>query len=182
MARKTKQDWLEAGLTVLGEGGAAELTIDRVARFLGVTKGSFYHHFENYQDYKEHLLTFWEEESTLGVIAFSEVAVTVPALLERFLANLDGLSPHPEIAIRAWALQDEGVRACVERIDGLRFAQAQRWFRAVAADEEQAFLMARLFHTILVGSYTVLPPILGEPLKQMIWELMWLFGRDREEP
>lgn len=181
MARMTKQDWLEAGLAVLGESGAAALTVDRLARHLGVTKGSFYHHFENYQDYKEHLLAFWEQESALNVIEFSKVAETPSALLGRLLTSLDELLPYTEIAIRAWALQDEVVHAYVERIDVSRIAQAQRWFRAVAADDEQALLMARLLHTTLVGSYTVLPPILGEPLKEMVWELMWLYGVDREE-
>jgi AcrR family transcriptional regulator len=181
MARMTKQDWLEAGLVVLGAGGAAALTIDRLASRLGVTKGSFYHHFENYQEYKEHLLAFWEQGSALNVIEFPQVAETPSALVGRLLASLDELSPYPEIAIRAWALQDEVVRAYVERIDVSRIAQAQRWFRAVAADDEQALLMARLLHITLVGSYTVLPPILGEPLKDMVWELMWLYGIDREE-
>jgi AcrR family transcriptional regulator len=181
MARMTKQNWLEAGLAVLGAGGAAALTVDRLASHLGVTKGSFYHHFENYQDYEEHLLAFWEQESALNVIEFPNVAETPSALVGRLLAGLDERSPYPEIAIRAWALQDEMVCAYVERVDTSRIAQAQRWFQAVAANDEQALLMARLLHTTLVGSYTVLPPILGEPLKEIVWELMWLFGVDSEE-
>ena len=64
MVRKTKQDWLVAGLTLLGSTGSPDLTIDQLTDYLGVTKGSFYHHFKNYQDYVEQMLTFWGEHYT----------------------------------------------------------------------------------------------------------------------
>jgi AcrR family transcriptional regulator len=181
MARKTKQDWLEAGFTILGESGISGLTIEQLTKRLNVTKGSFYHHFQNYQDYKDHLLAFWEKENTLNVIDRTEVGETMSDRLDHFLMSLEELSPHPEIAIRAWALQDKEVRLHVERIDRFRITQAQHWFEALAADDEQALVMARLFHTILVGSYTVLPPILGKPLKQLIREFMRLCEASRKE-
>src|SRR2546429_9216695 len=72
MATTTKRKWLEEGLTLLAESGAGALTIEMLTSRLGVTKGSFYHHFQHFQDYKEHLLTFYEEERTLQGIESAE--------------------------------------------------------------------------------------------------------------
>jgi AcrR family transcriptional regulator len=170
----TKQDWIEAGFSILGESGALDLTIDRLTKRLGVTKGSFYHHFKNFRTYTEHLLAFWERKNTLDVIESTEKADISSTRFERFLESLDTLSPYPEIAIRAWALQDKDVRTYVEHIDKFRIAQAQHWFEGLAANPKQAKIFARLFHTILVGSYTVLPPVLGAPLKQQVREFIRL--------
>jgi len=72
MATTTKRKWLEEGLTLLAKSGAGALTIEMLTSRLGVTKGSFYHHFQHFQDYKEHLLSFYEDERTLQVIESAE--------------------------------------------------------------------------------------------------------------
>ena len=41
----TREGWIAAGIALLREGGEDELTIDRLAKRLRRTKGSFYHHF-----------------------------------------------------------------------------------------------------------------------------------------
>jgi AcrR family transcriptional regulator len=49
-ARKSRlapEDWADAALDALLEGGLGAVTVERLARELGVTKGSFYWHFED---------------------------------------------------------------------------------------------------------------------------------------
>ena len=70
--RITKKSWLKEGLDVLANLGAEKLTIDTLCIQLGVTKGSFYHHFKNRQNFIESLLAYWEEVNTLAVIKLSE--------------------------------------------------------------------------------------------------------------
>ncbi len=48
MTTTTKRKWLEEGLSLLAESGA--LTIEKLTSRLGVTKGSFYHYFQHFQD------------------------------------------------------------------------------------------------------------------------------------
>ncbi|MBB6732148.1 TetR/AcrR family transcriptional regulator [Cohnella zeiphila] len=62
-----KRKWLEEGFSLWGERGAGFLTIDTLTSRLGVTKGSFYHHFQNWQNYKENLLSSYENERTLKI-------------------------------------------------------------------------------------------------------------------
>ncbi len=118
MAHISHQDWLVVGLRMLSQEGAAGLTIDALTRQQQVTKGSFYHHFHNYADFKTALLEYWEQEYTRRIVAFSEgehpadfSSADPDQIFPRFLAILAKESPAVEIAMRAWALEDETVRA-----------------------------------------------------------------------
>ncbi len=53
----SKQAWLDEVLRTLADEGAPALRIDRLAGGLGLSKGSFYHHFDGMAGYKDALLT-----------------------------------------------------------------------------------------------------------------------------
>jgi AcrR family transcriptional regulator len=166
MALLTRRRWLEAGLTLLEEAGAEALTIESLTSRLGVTKGSFYHHFTNYQDFKERLLGFWEEEGTLRIIQWAEQEASPPDKLARVLQA----SLHPsrlDVALRAWALQDETVRAHQQRIDQQRLAYLEELTRASTDDRLYARQLARAFYCLYVGSQHIIPPIQSEDLSAL---------------
>ena len=48
--RLSKHDWIVAALQEVGNGGVAQVRIEVLARVLGVTKGSFYHHLDAKDD------------------------------------------------------------------------------------------------------------------------------------
>jgi len=161
MAQLSRRRWLEEGLALLEEAGAEALTIESLTSRLGVTKGSFYHHFTNYQDFKQRLLSFWEEEGTLRIIHWAEQEASPPEKLARVLRA----SLHPsrlDVALRAWALQDEQVRVHQQRIDQQRLAYLEAVVFAIRADHLLAKLLARLLYSIYVGSQHIIPSIEGE--------------------
>jgi AcrR family transcriptional regulator len=45
-------DWIQAGYALLAEEGIQALKIDRLCDRLGVTKGSFYWHFDGIPSYR----------------------------------------------------------------------------------------------------------------------------------
>lgn len=53
--RLTKEKWLEAALSLLEERGPTQLNIDSLTSSLGVTTGSFYHHFKSHSKFLEEL-------------------------------------------------------------------------------------------------------------------------------
>jgi AcrR family transcriptional regulator len=166
MALLTRRRWLEEGLVLLEEAGAEALTIESLTSRLGVTKGSFYHHFTNYQDFKERLLEFWEEEGTLRIIQWAEQEASPPEKLARVMQA----SLHPsrlDVALRAWALQDERVRVHQQRIDQLRLAYLEEVAYAQTADRLSARQLARAFYSLYVGSQHLIPPIQGEDLRAL---------------
>ena len=69
-----KRDWLDAGLVLLAEQGAPSVTIERLAERLGLSKGSFYHHFKGMGGYRTALLEHFEAERTTRFMEQAEAA------------------------------------------------------------------------------------------------------------
>ncbi|MCH0567034.1 MULTISPECIES: TetR/AcrR family transcriptional regulator [unclassified Streptomyces] len=65
----SKDDWTMAALRALARGGVAAVAVDVLARELGVTRGSFYWHFENREALLVAALETWERHGTAEVIA-----------------------------------------------------------------------------------------------------------------
>ena len=55
----SKAEWLELGLQALSENGVAALTIEGLAKSLGINKAGFYWHFKNRDDLLRQLLNYW---------------------------------------------------------------------------------------------------------------------------
>ncbi len=175
MRPTTKRRWLEEGFAILEEVGAEALTIETLTNRLGVTKGSFYHHFTNYQDFKESLLIFFAEERTLQIIRVAEKATSAQEKMDRVLQAT--LKPSRlEVAIRAWALQDSLIRNHQQRIDQQRLAYLEELAYAQIGDRRQATQMARLFYSIYVGSQHIIPPIQGADLASLYLQAQQLFN------
>lgn len=179
MPRKSKRDWLEAGLVALAENGVIALTIDALTKTLGVTKGSFYHHFKNQQDYKEQVLAFWEEEITDKPIQAAEGANTVGEVLDRIVETVGAFPVNPEPAIRAWAQTDETAMAFVQRVDERRVAYVQNAFLEHTDDDEaRAKLISQLLYMIMTGADYIAPPLTPKERWQLYQEFKRIYGVD----
>ena len=180
MALITRRRWLQEGLALLEEAGAEALTIESLTSRLDVTKGSFYHHFTNYQDFQESLLVFWEEEGTLRIVQLAEKEASPPEKLARVLRA----SLHPsrlDVALRAWALQDEQVRVHQQRIDQQRLEYLEALVFATRADHLYAQQLARVLYSLYVGSQHIIPPIEGEDLSALYQLVQQWFTKESQE-
>jgi AcrR family transcriptional regulator len=181
MTHLFRTDWLAAGFEVLVNEGAVALTIDTLTRKLKVTKGSFYHHFRNVEDYKNALLESWEQQYTTGVIVMSETTGDPAQIFNRFLAVLASEIPNIEIRLRSWAFQDEQVRRYVHRVDEARVAQARVWFEKLGHDSTHAERLARMLYALLIGCYSIFPPIEGEILQKTITQFLQIAATYQEK-
>lgn len=181
MTHLFRNDWLAAGFDVLVSEGAVALTLDTLTRKLNVTKGSFYHHFRNVEDYKNALLKSWEQQYTTRVIDMSEITGDPAQVFNRFLAVLASELPTIEICLRSWAFQDEQVRAYVQRVDEARVAQAQVWFEKLGHDSTQADRLAKMLYALLIGCYSIFPPIDGEILQKTITQFLQIAATFKEK-
>ena len=153
-------EWLDAGLGLLAAEGAPAVTIERLTGVLGVTKGSYYHHFKGASGYKAALLEYFELRYTTRLIdAVEQTADAKDKLLHLLrLVMTDADSAGLEIAVRAWALQDAEVRAAQERVDKARTAYLKKLCRGLDTDVDPD-RFAQLLYLILIGAEQVVPPI-----------------------
>lgn len=174
MARKTQKDWLEETLALLPEIGASKLTIEVLTTRLGVTKGSFYHHFKDFHDFKLQLLAYIETEGTLNIISQAQSGKT-PMEQLRLLAEAIGHSRDLEVEIRGWAFQDEEVRAFHEQIDQRRITFLVGVYETLGYDTEKATVIARLLYATYIGTQYMLPPLPSMDVYQLYWEIQRLY-------
>ena len=177
--RKSRQDWLEVGLETLGAARVPGLTIERMTGELGVTKGSFYHHFRNVQDFQEQLIVHWSDQYLRTASQLPQDPGALLALLDAIMQEAFGPVTEPELAIRIWAHQDDTVRAHVEIVDAARREFVLNVCRAVTKDERQSMLMADMLFAISIGSITALPRIPAERVLDLYREFKRLYGLER---
>ncbi|TDD30745.1 TetR/AcrR family transcriptional regulator [Kribbella turkmenica] len=166
----TRREWLEAGLELLAAEGAPAVTIERLTGKLGVTKGSYYHHFTGTAGFRTALLEYFEAQFTMRLIDSverepgTEPWARLQHLLKLVLSDPD--SARLEIAVRAWALQDAEARAAQERVDRTRTDYLRELCRGLKADVD-ADRLAQLLYLILIGSEQVLPPVPTSELREI---------------
>jgi AcrR family transcriptional regulator len=127
-----REAWVRAAMEVLAKEGQAKLRVDTLAGQLGVTKGSFYHHFKNRDDFVQRLLAYWSSAFTDNVIAEGgtlegspeERLLQVMRMIER-----EGLERY-DIAFRSWAAQEPSVAEGVRKVDQARY----RFIRSLFAE------------------------------------------------
>ncbi|RRS02199.1 TetR/AcrR family transcriptional regulator [Glycomyces terrestris] len=162
MPTASKERWLDEGLTLLAESGVKAVTIDALSERLGLSKGSFYHHFKGMAGYHAALLDHFEQRETQAFIDLVESlpvhdgAVKLRALIDASVA--DEVSVAVEPRMRIWASHDEAARSCIARVDAKRLDYLRRQCRAIA-DTDRADETARLIYLVGVGSMHLVPPI-----------------------
>lgn len=118
--RLTREDWLETGLQLLSDSGEQALTLERLCKAASRTKGSFYHHFKNHDDFINALLEYWQSKYTEQIIIAAERlkdSITQRRELDRLVANVDD---RLERIIRNWSGVDERVRQTIRQVDERR--------------------------------------------------------------
>ncbi|WP_232666802.1 TetR/AcrR family transcriptional regulator [Pseudonocardia sp. TRM90224] len=171
----TKGDWLDCGLGILAEQGAQALRLDRLLATIGLTKGSFYHHFDGMPDYRAELAAYFEERYTTRYIDVATERFEDPAGQLRTLRSLvaaeKGAEAELEVAFRAWAQQDAVVRTVQERIDERRVRFLEELFARHDLPSGRARVLAQAVYLTLVGGGHVVPRAPIEEIER-IWDLL----------
>jgi AcrR family transcriptional regulator len=116
----TKRDWLAHSLKELAQNGHEQLTANKLASKLGVSRGSFYWHFKDVLEFEASLMEHWAETLTDGVIKDLEpLASPILRLSTLMKRSMDG-NMKLERAVRSWAVSDKFVAEAVKSIDARR--------------------------------------------------------------
>lgn len=128
MSRKEPADWTRAALEAIEEGGLAAVAVEPLARRLGVTKGSFYHHFADRRALVVATLAAWEERYVVDQSArFDAVEDPRERLHELLLLAIVELEPSVIVQLLA-ARDDPDVAATLASAARRRVALLERAF------------------------------------------------------
>ncbi len=149
-----RRDWLEAGQALLIEGGVDAVKLQALTRRLGVSTGSFYHHFPSFDGYLTALAELYgAEQARLPIDEARERVGDEPAALLREATHIfgDRSMRQLNIAMRAWAQNDARALAAIRRYDEILMAELDAVFLALGFDE----LAAKARTLVMMGLATV---------------------------
>lgn len=175
MARKTKYDWMMGTMEVLIVHGVDGMTLDALTKHLGVTKGSFYHHFADMPTFRKEMLAMCLYESTTHVIERTEVGATPYQKLMVLTELASGIDPL-EVAIRAWALRDPDAQATLIEIDARRMEYVAKLYRDLGLDDDSAARGSRFYYSAFVGGLHLMPSLTTPQMLEMFAALRQLAG------
>lgn len=153
--RFDKNSWLVLGLEHLSHQSSEQITIDELCKSAGKTKGSFYFHFKNIDEYLEGLAQYWFKEFTEKIIQKPMQKPQRLDLLNQLAARLD---LDLEVGIRNLALKNENVQKTVHKADQSRI----QWLSALYKnsgyyDEEQSTALAAIEIATFTGFKLINP-------------------------
>lgn len=151
--RLSAEDWLEVGYTVLAEEGVRALKVERLCQQAGVTRGSFYWHFEDIDHYRAALVESWNKFLERDRQALSELDELPPR--ERLSALTHTLvSPQYwvlERAMREWARLDPIAAENIRAADRLLLHTVVKAYHDYGFSLEDARLRAELTFAAGIG-------------------------------
>ena len=153
--RQSRESWIIAAFETLGKEGVEQVRVEKLARKLGITKGSFYWHFTDRADLLNEVLKYWTNDMTQTVIDHT-LSVTDDPIQRIYTTTEDIVSneksrfdPH----IKAWARNDPEVAKIVQRVDQLRLDFICQLFLDTGFDKEEAESRGRLLYYYLLGEH-----------------------------
>jgi AcrR family transcriptional regulator len=144
--RLSADDWIAGGLTLLADEGVAGVKIDVLAARLGVTKGSFYWHFESLPTFLEALTSHYCAMRSAEAEAFDDTAPADPR--DRLMYLMEQISDRStrslERAVRAWAeSSNPKLAAHVREMDLWAFGEVLQCFEQLGFDGIDAQVRAK---------------------------------------
>ena len=165
--------------------GIDDVKVDRLAKKMRVTRGSFYWHFENREDLQDALLQDWEVRNHFEMAQIrTRWSRSEPDLSEIVAIWLgeDPNFPSYDMAIRSWARKNNAVAAAVHRIDEAWVELIVELFRREHYSEDESFVRARIIYFHQVGYYALaISEDLAERIRLAPYYYKALTGREPGE-
>ena len=167
-SRKSKQDWIDAAIDTLKKKGPTGLSAEKLAKKLGVTRGSFYHHFENIPVFNDALLDYWVDTNTTKPFLEAKSNSTPDQQLEVLIEQSWHTDIQLEIAVRAWATTNKQVQERVANLDKYRMAYITLLYQTVVGDNEKGERFAQIAIYGLLGAIHAQPRMSEEELGNLV--------------
>ena len=151
-------DWLQRALELFVAEGIDAVRITRLADELGVTRGSFYWHYQNREDLIRALVEFWKNKNTPAIVGAVETAASLEDGILRFFETcVDSaqFDPRLDLALREWARRSAAIRRLVDAEDAARITALRAFFARFDYPMPQALIRARVLYYSQIGFYAL---------------------------
>jgi AcrR family transcriptional regulator len=144
-------DWLRAAFARLASEGIESVRVELLARDLGVSKGSFYWHFQDREELLGRMFDRWEKEE----IEWLDETVITPKAAARW-ARFVRRCTEPQLArlesaMRTWARRDERIAVRITAIERKRTAHIASVLRAIGFAAPAAESWAEITLLVYLG-------------------------------
>lgn len=156
--RLSKNAWLRHGLLTLAGEGHNGLKVGAMAVGLGVSRGSFYWHFADIDDFRTQLLAAWRKATTDQVIHDLDARAAGAGGLQRLLQRTMRPGRSLERAVRAWAAEDPQVAAALAEVDSRRLARVETLLTDAGVPADRAGPRAAFLYWAYLGQSVVMDP------------------------
>ncbi|MFG1640520.1 TetR/AcrR family transcriptional regulator [Amycolatopsis sp. NPDC049252] len=148
------RDWARAALNAIASGGLTAVSVEPLARTLGVTKGSFYAHYRNRDELIAAALDVWVrghgDEGLAEFAAISDPGERLRQLLTAVVPAVQPLAPSVHLSLLG-DRNDPRVRDAVHRVNRARLELLARTYRELGLPPDRATSRARVAYAAILG-------------------------------
>ena len=150
--RLSREDWIEAALQALADGGPPAVAVERLAARLQTTKGSFYWHFKDRDELITEALATWERQETDALIEeMNKIDDPVERLrIGTVMATEYEEAENPDVRLLPSA-SDPVVGEVVKRVQRKRLEFLAETFREAGFTPAESRVRARLAYSLALG-------------------------------
>ena len=161
--RLTRDDWLAAARKIFVKSGIDDVKVDRLAKVLKASRGSFYWHFKSHGELLQALLQDWEVRNQVVISQTRDRWELSPPDMGDI--GLIFLRENPiwlnwevnwasqGLAMRLWARKSKAVGAAVLRVDRLWHELLRDLFVSKGYSEKESLVRARIIYFHYLGYY-----------------------------
>jgi AcrR family transcriptional regulator len=153
----TAKDWITAAWAAFEKGGVDAVRIVPLATSLGVSRGSFYWHFEDRDALLLDVLRLWSVSNCHDVIDANEkLGGVADVRLLRLIETCARDDGHLEMTLRSWAQTDARAGMVMAEVDATRIAYLAKLIAEATRNPKNAEAKARVTYAAWLGEYTAL--------------------------
>jgi len=175
--RLSQQQWLQLSLEAFAGSPTPDFNIDELVSKLGVTKGSFYHHFLDKNDFIDALVKYWDDKYTrdIGAAILDSDHSPEDMLWDLMLAIDESIAGVQfEMTARAWGAVLPEVSKILKRTDKFRIRAVKSIFAEMGFEDEE--LEARTLTFVYTFSFQAgLTFELPKPRREEVFRSMHRF-------
>lgn len=157
----SQEKWLQLAMKAMENDCKCKFSLDSLIKAMPVSKGSFYWHFKNREEFLFALVEYWHRTDTLTVIsALAALPEDMPAekRLWEFMCLIDEMKlTRHELLIRSLGFEFPELMPAIEKVDKERYEQVSSLFIGLGFEGAQLDMRVHAFMTSTIMDHHILP-------------------------